>query len=84
MAFGYPRFTDISDPANPTVVGGFEMDTTREDPADLPAGFWTTHDPKVRPGLPGDDPLVYFSWYAEGVAVVDIDAAIAASAPDVG
>jgi hypothetical protein len=84
QAFGYPRFTDISDPEAPEVVGGFEMDTTRVDPADLPAGFWTTHDPKVRPGLPGEDDLAYFSWYAEGVAIVDIDAAIDASDPAQG
>ncbi len=84
FAFGYPRFTDISDPDDPQVLGGFEMDTTRLDPGDLPAGFWTAHDPKVRPGLPGDDGLTYVSWYAEGVAIVDIDAAIAASDPDAG
>jgi hypothetical protein len=84
QAFGYPRFTDISDPGAPEVVGGFEMDTTRMDPEDLPTGFWTTHDPKVRPGLPGEDDLVYFSWYAEGVPIVDIDAAIEASDPAAG
>ncbi|WP_317493109.1 hypothetical protein [Haloechinothrix sp. LS1_15] len=83
-AFGYPRFTDISDPSNPEPVGGFEMDTTREAPENLPTGFWTVHDPKVRTGMPGDDNLVYFSHYAEGVTVVDIDAAIEASDLDAG
>ena len=60
------------------------MDSTREDPGELPHGFWTTHDPKVRPGLPGDDDLVYFSWYAEGVPIADIDEAIAAIDPAAG
>jgi hypothetical protein len=68
--------------ANPVTLGSFEMETTREDPADLPAGFWTTHDPKVRPGLPGEDDLAYFSWYAEGVVIVDIDDAIAGEEPE--
>jgi hypothetical protein len=84
FAFGYPRFTDISDPTDPQVLGGSEMDTTRLDPSELPAGDWTVHDPKVRDGLPGDDGLVYFSHYSEGVTVVDIDAAIDASDPAAG
>lgn len=83
-AFGYPRFTDLSDPTDPATLGGFEMDTTRADPGDLPLGFWTTHDAKVRPGLPGEGDLAYFSWYAQGVPIVDIDAAIDASNPGAG
>jgi hypothetical protein len=85
-AFGYPRFTDISNPGQPAPVGGFEMDSTRMDPEDLPPGDWTTHDPKIRPGLPGADTEghAYISWYSEGVPVVDSDDVIAASDLDAG
>ena len=60
---GYPRFFDISGRANPRQLSTFELGSTR---ATLGPGFFTVHDPKVR----GD--LVFFSWYAEGVVVVDI------------
>ena len=63
-AWGYPRFFDISDPANPVQLSTFEMPTTRQFPP--PVGFFSVHDPKVHGGL------VYFSWYSEGVVIVDI------------
>jgi hypothetical protein len=64
-AWGYPRFFDVSDPSNPIQVSTFELPTTRQPDPDRPGDF-TVHDPKVRGNM------VYFSWYAEGVVVVDI------------
>lgn len=64
LAWGYPRFFDISDPANPVQLATFKLPTTTQYPP--PVGFYTVHDPKVRGNL------AYFSWYAEGVVVVDI------------
>jgi hypothetical protein len=65
QAWGYPRFFDISDPSNPEQIGTFELATTRQASPDRPGDF-TVHDPKVRGNT------VYFSWYAEGVVMVDI------------
>jgi hypothetical protein len=65
QAWGYPRFYDISNPANPVPLSTFELETTRQTVTDRPGDF-TVHDPKVRGNT------VYFSWYAEGVVVVDI------------
>ena len=63
-AWGYARFFDISDPANPTQLATFQLPTTTQFPP--PLGFFSVHDPKVHGGL------AYFSWYSEGVVVVDI------------
>ncbi len=63
-AWGYARFFDISDPANPAQLGTFKLPTTTQFPP--PLGFFSVHDPKVLGGL------AYFSWYSEGVVVVDI------------
>lgn len=71
-AFGYPRFTDIRDPANPRIIGYVELDRTRAPLETLPPGDWTVHDPKVRPGLPGEEDQAYFSWYSEGVVVTGL------------
>lgn len=63
-AWGYPRFFDISDPANPVQISTFKLPTTTQFPP--PTGFFSVHDPKVQGSL------AYFSWYSEGVVVVDI------------
>ena len=63
-AWGYARFFDISDPSSPTQLATFKMPTTTQYPP--PLGFFSVHDPKVRGGL------AYFSWYSEGVVIVDI------------
>jgi hypothetical protein len=62
--WGFPRFFDISDPANPVQVGTLKLPTTTQLPPQL--GFFSVHDPKVRGGR------AYFSWYSEGVVVADI------------
>jgi hypothetical protein len=63
-AWGYPRFFDISNPSNPVALSTFKLPTTTQFPP--PVGFFSVHDPKVKGSL------VYFSWYSEGVVVVDI------------
>jgi len=63
-AWGYTRFFDISDPANPAPVGTFKLPTTTQFPP--PLGEFSVHDPKVRGGQ------AYLSSYSEGVVVVDI------------
>lgn len=62
-SWGYPRFFDISDPADPVQLSTFELPSTRATPG---PGFFTVHDPKVRGNL------AYLSWYAEGVVILDI------------
>ena len=63
-AWGYARFFDISDPANPAQLATFKLPTTTQFPP--PLGFFSVHDPKVHGGL------AYLSWYSEGVVIVDI------------
>jgi hypothetical protein len=62
--WGYPRFFDISDPANPVQLATLKLPTTTQLPP--PVGFFSVHDPKVRGSR------AYFSWYSEGVVVADI------------
>jgi hypothetical protein len=62
--WGYPRFFDISDPAHPVQLATLKLPTTTQLPP--PLGFFSVHDPKIR------GTRAYFSWYSEGVVVVDI------------
>jgi hypothetical protein len=62
--WGYPRFFDISDPANPVQLATLKLPTTTQLPP--PLGFFSVHDPKVRGNR------AYFSWYSEGVVAVNI------------
>jgi hypothetical protein len=64
-SWGYARIVDISGSANPWQLGTFELPSTRQFPPPGP-GFFTVHDPKVQ----GD--LVFLSYYAEGVVVIDV------------
>jgi hypothetical protein len=64
-SWGYARIFDNSDSTNPWPLGTFELPSTRQFPPPGP-GFFTVHDPKVH----GD--LVFLSYYAEGVVVVDV------------
>lgn len=65
-AWGYARFFDISDPANPVQLSTFKLPSTTEFPPPAEFNFYSVHDPKVR------GRLAYFSWYSEGVVVLDI------------
>jgi hypothetical protein len=62
--WGFPRFYDVSNPANPVQIATLELPTTRQLPP--PVGFFSVHDPKVRGNR------AYFSWYSEGVVIADI------------
>ncbi|MDQ3859121.1 MAG: hypothetical protein M3327_11870 [Actinomycetota bacterium] len=62
--WGFARFFDVKDPANPVQIGTLALPTTRRLPA--PLGFFSVHDPKVRGSR------AYFSWYSEGVVVAKI------------
>jgi hypothetical protein len=64
-SWGYARFFDISDPSNPVQLSTFKLPSTTQFPPPS-FGFFSVHDPKVRGSL------AYFSWYAEGVVIVDI------------
>jgi hypothetical protein len=65
QAWGYPRFYDIQDPSNPVELSTFKLPSTTAFPPPFP-GFFSVHDPKVQSNL------AYFSWYSEGVVIVDI------------
>lgn len=67
-AFGYARLVDLADESQPRQVATFELDSTRTPPDQLPPGFHTVHNPRIRPG----DDQVYFSWYAEGAVVMPL------------
>jgi hypothetical protein len=74
-AWGYPRFIDISDKANPKQIATFELPTTRQNPAPS-AGDYTVHDPKVRGNT------AFFSWYREGIVAVDFAGVRNGKAPE--
>lgn len=65
-AWGYARFFDISDPANPVQLSAFQLPSTTQFPPPAEFNFYSVHDPKVR------GRLAYLSWYSEGVVVLDI------------
>ncbi|HEX6034415.1 MAG TPA: hypothetical protein VFY83_08270, partial [Anaerolineales bacterium] len=65
-AWGYARFFDISDPANPVQLSTFKLPSTTQFPPPAEFNFYSVHDPKVR------GRLAYFSWYSEGVVVLNI------------
>lgn len=65
-AWGYPRFFDISDPANPVLLATFKLPSTTQFPPPSEFEAFSVHDPKVR------GRLAYLSWYSEGVVVLNI------------
>jgi hypothetical protein len=70
--WGYLRFFDIKDPANPIQLSTFATENTGNEALASEAlarqdeEWWSVHNPEVR----GD--TVYASWYRDGVRVVDI------------
>lgn len=63
--WGYLRFFDVSDPADPVPLSTFATpNTNNEDVAT--SGTWSVHNPEVRGNV------VYASWYSDGVRVLDI------------
>ena len=63
--WGYLRFFDVSDPANPVQLSTFATLNTNNE-AVATSGAWSVHNPEVRGST------VYASWYNDGVRVIDI------------
>ncbi len=63
--WGYLRFFDISDPANPVQLSTYATPNTNNS-AVATQGTWSVHNPEVRGNT------VYASWYSDGVQVIDI------------
>lgn len=72
--WGFARIFDLSDPTNPVQISTFAMPSVFDCPTDpeefaefeATHGFFTVHNPWVRGNL------VFFSWYSQGIVVVDI------------
>jgi hypothetical protein len=63
--WGYLRFFDVKDPANPRQLSTFATENTNNE-AVATQGTWSVHNPEVRGNT------VYASWYSDGVRVIDI------------
>jgi hypothetical protein len=64
QSWGFARLFDITNRASPRQLGTIKLGSTGG--AVPGAGHFSVHDPKV------SGSLAYFSWYSEGVVVVDI------------
>ena len=70
--WGYLRFFDISDPANPVQLSTFATPNTNNEDVALD-GIWSVHNPEMLRDDDGDESnVLYASWYADGVRVLDI------------
>jgi PA domain/LVIVD repeat len=71
--WGYLRFFDISDPANPVQVGMFATPNTFNEEVALD-GTWSVHNPELlrRRGGRRETDVLYASWYSDGVRVLNI------------
>ncbi len=63
--WGYLRFFDISNRANPVQLSTFATENTNNE-AVATTGTWSVHNPEVRGNT------VYASWYSDGVRVIDM------------
>jgi hypothetical protein len=63
--WGFLRFYDISDPAEPKLLSRFATENTNN-PDAAPDGLWSAHNPE-----PVGDRL-FVSWYSDGVRVLDV------------
>jgi hypothetical protein len=73
--WGYLRFFDISDPADPVQIGTFATPNTNNEAVALD-GIWSVHNPELLRREADDDDeseTLYVSWYSDGVRVLDID-----------
>jgi hypothetical protein len=62
--WGYLRFFDISDPANPKQLSTYATPNTNNE-AVANSGTWSVHNPEVVGSI------VYASWYSDGVRAID-------------
>jgi hypothetical protein len=70
--WGYLRFFDISDPADPVQLSTFATPNTNNEDVALD-GTWSVHNPEVLRDDDGDETnTLYVSWYNDGVRVLDI------------
>ncbi len=63
--WGYLRFYDIKDPANPVLLSTYATPNTNNE-AVATQGTWSVHNPEV------EGNTLYASWYSDGVRVLDI------------
>jgi hypothetical protein len=64
--WGYLRFFDIKDPANPKQLSTFATENTNDETVATEGRWWSAHNPEVRGST------VYASWFSDGVRVIDI------------
>lgn len=71
--WGYLRFFDISDPANPVQLSTFATPNTNNEDVAL-EGTWSVHNPELLREEDDDDEsnTLYVSWYNDGVRVLNI------------
>jgi hypothetical protein len=71
--WGYLRFFDISDPANPVQLSTFATTNTFNEDVAL-EGTWSVHNPELlrRRGGRRETDVLYVSWYSDGVRVLNI------------
>lgn len=71
--WGYLRFFDISDPANPIQLSTFATPNTNNEAVALD-GIWSVHNPEVLREDDDDDEsnVLYVSWYSDGIRVLNI------------
>jgi hypothetical protein len=70
--WGYLRFFDISDPANPVQLSTFATPNTNNEEVALD-GTWSVHNPELLRDDDGDETnTLYVSWYSDGVRVLNI------------
>jgi hypothetical protein len=63
--WGFLRFFDISNPANPVQIGTFATVNTNNE-AVATTGTFSVHNPEVHGNK------VYASWYNDGVRIIDM------------
>jgi hypothetical protein len=64
--WGYLRFFNIADPANPVQLSTFATANTNNEAVALD-GTWSVHNPEVF-----QTNTLYASWYSDGIRVLDI------------
>jgi hypothetical protein len=64
--WGYLRFFDIKDPANPEQLSTFATKNSNGEAVIKEGVWWSAHNPEVRGNT------VYASWFSDGVRVIDI------------
>jgi hypothetical protein len=69
--WGYLRFFDISNPANPVQLSTFATPNTNNEDVALD-GIWSVHNPELLREDEDESNLLYASWYSDGVRVLNV------------